>query len=130
MKYKLKILSYDSENHSIIVRYYSDTLSETILAISNEKRSDGSPVQCMFDYNIELPVKIDSLTEDEIKHEIFSRIPRYSLDKKEKEILNTANKSPENIIPMIGLELEYTDPKKIDDMSDQEIDELLKKITS
>lgn len=73
---KFKIIEIHPEQHSMVVRYYTDKITETDLATSYEtneignrtilKREDGSPVRCQTDVNINI-WKTPAPTEDEIK---------------------------------------------------------------
>jgi hypothetical protein len=54
-----KILEVNPNEHAIVVRYFSDVLSEEQLVINAEdpnRRDDGSPWRCRTDYNLNLPV--------------------------------------------------------------------------
>ncbi|CAB4131431.1 hypothetical protein UFOVP132_83 [uncultured Caudovirales phage] len=54
-----KIIEVHPNEHAIVVRYFSDALSEEMLATNPEdqnRRDDGSPVRCRTDYNINLPI--------------------------------------------------------------------------
>ena len=60
MSIKFKILSVDSNSHSMVVRYFSDLVSEDNLASEFDlngnilKDQNGSPVRCRTDYNISI----------------------------------------------------------------------------
>ena len=54
---KYKIISKDEANHSMVVRYFSDTHDEDFFAIDKfagpiARNDDGSPVRCTTDYNL------------------------------------------------------------------------------
>lgn len=53
MNYLFKIIGHDAQQHSIIVRYYSDTMDERYLA--TEIDAQGNVVRCRTDVNINLP---------------------------------------------------------------------------
>jgi len=73
MEVKYKIIDVDPSQHSIVVRYYTDLLSEDSLATSFNsdgsiaRRSDGSPQRCQTDYNFNLWQTNPPLTTDDIK---------------------------------------------------------------
>jgi hypothetical protein len=53
---KYKIITKDEANHSMVVRYFSDTHNEDFFAIDKfagpiARNDDGSPVRCTTDYN-------------------------------------------------------------------------------
>lgn len=52
MKIHYRIISVDHKDHSMIVRYYTDLLTEEMLAIDDQKTKEGYPVRCRTDYNI------------------------------------------------------------------------------
>lgn len=59
MNIKFKVLEVNPNEHSIVVRYYTDKLTEELLDVNREdkvKREDGSPRRCRTDYNINIPV--------------------------------------------------------------------------
>lgn len=64
MTVKFRILNKDLDQHSVVVRYYTDYLTEDDLATSFtidpngnkiiEKGPDGKPLRCQTDYNINI----------------------------------------------------------------------------
>lgn len=73
MEVKFKIIDVDPSQHSIIVRYYTNLLTEDSLATSYNpdgtiaRRNDGSPQRCQTDYNFNLWQTDPPLTEEQIK---------------------------------------------------------------
>jgi len=67
---KYKIVEVDQVQHSIVVRYYSDEISEEILATDV---LDGVIRRCRTDYNIDLPVPVPA--GEELAAFIESRAP-------------------------------------------------------
>ena len=55
---KFRIISHDPEQHSIIVRYYSEALTEEVLAV--ERTAKGKVARCRTDTNINLPYPLPS----------------------------------------------------------------------
>ena len=55
---KFKIISKHPEQHSVVVRYFTDLLTEDMLATSFHangmisRNASGSPLQCQTDYNL------------------------------------------------------------------------------
>lgn len=91
MDIKYKIIEKNASEHSIVVRFYTDVLSESDLT-SNEQelrdveingvmvprwfpktRHDGSPVRCRTDYSMTLP--IPAPTGDALRIFILTRAP-------------------------------------------------------
>lgn len=59
MNIKFKVLEVNPNEHSIVVRYYTDKLTEELLDVNRaetQKRKDGSPLRCRTDYNVNIPV--------------------------------------------------------------------------
>jgi hypothetical protein len=73
MEIKFKIMEVLPEQHSMVVRYYSDVLTEDSLAISFNpdgsiaRRPDGSPQRCQTDYNFNIWQTNPALSQDDIK---------------------------------------------------------------
>jgi phosphoribosylformylglycinamidine (FGAM) synthase PurS component len=73
MEVKFKIIDVDSSQHSMIVRYYTNLLTEDSLATSYNpdgtiaRRSDGSPQRCQTDYNFNIWQTDPPITEEQIK---------------------------------------------------------------
>ena len=73
MEVKYRIIDVDPNQHSIVVRYYTNVLSEDSLATSfNTDGSisrglDGSPLRCQTDYNINIWKTETPPTVDDIK---------------------------------------------------------------
>jgi hypothetical protein len=74
MEVKYKIIDVDLTQHSMIVRYYTDLLTEDSLATSLNsdgsiaRRDDGSPQRCQTDYNINIWKTTPTPTEEDIKN--------------------------------------------------------------
>ena len=73
MQVKYRIINVDAAQHSIVVRYFTDTITEDMLASSKdvdgviERTSDGYPVKCQTDYNINVWKTDPSPTQEDIK---------------------------------------------------------------
>ena len=73
MEVKYRIIDVDPNQHSIVVRYYTNVLSEDSLATSFNtdgsiaRGSDGSPLRCQTDYNINIWKTETPPTVDDIK---------------------------------------------------------------
>lgn len=86
MSVKFKILSVDANNHSMVVRYFSDLVTEDNLAtefnLDGEivRDSNGSPVRCRTDYNIEI-AEYPSPSKDRLIEIISTYAPKSFFDK-------------------------------------------------
>lgn len=94
MKINYRILSADKTNHAIVVRYWTEVLSEDDLA--TEFNPNGSikldennqyPVRCATDYNITL-YDYHNPSEEDIKTAVMDHAPIKWLQLKEDMILN------------------------------------------
>lgn len=59
MHIKMRIIEVHPEEHSIVVRYYSDKLTEEMLLVRNvdggiSRREDGTPLRCRTDANLSI----------------------------------------------------------------------------
>jgi hypothetical protein len=80
-----KIIEVHPNEHSIVVRYYTDKLTEDKLATFPEavdRRLDGSPIRCRTDYNINIPIPAPK--DEKLEEFIMSKAPVYWLDMQEK----------------------------------------------
>jgi len=73
MEIKYRIIDFDPNQHSITVRYYTNLLTEDLLAISfnNDgtilRKDDGTPARCQTDYHINIWKTNPPPTLDDIK---------------------------------------------------------------
>lgn len=84
MNLKYKIVEVNPASHSIVVRFYTDTLTEDALA---SQLVDGEVVRCRTDYSIDLPVPAPQ--GDALKEFITARAPKEWL-KTQEALLNPA----------------------------------------
>lgn len=70
---KYKVIEVWPNDHLIVVRYYTDKLSENELASWSELKEDGTPVRCRTDVSISVP--IPEPTEQELEKIIIANAP-------------------------------------------------------
>lgn len=111
---KCKILSYDEANHNIIVRYYSDEVSEDDLANFFDKsgnivrKEDNSPLRCKTDFNINLNLsEYQEFSLDKLKETIKKYIPIKILENNKIKI--DLNKLKNEIESLIDKEIQFDD---------------------
>jgi hypothetical protein len=71
-----KIVEVNPNEHSIVVRYFTDTLTEEKLSVDPENKhtlEDGSPLRCRTDYFLNLPVPAP--TGEALQRFIMERAP-------------------------------------------------------
>lgn len=134
---KYKIISVDESEQSIVVRYWTDFLSEEELAIDAQKNEDGTPVRCKTDYNFNIWDSVK--TEKDLDKMITSYAPiewfKLQYKVKNPDIDNTINGS---LLVVKGL-LNKTHEKEVElnknnssnelnELSDEDIEKLLSEI--
>ena len=55
MDIKYKIVEVWPENLTFVIRYYTDFLTEEMLAVDDNRRPDGTPVRCRTDVSHNIP---------------------------------------------------------------------------
>lgn len=98
---KYKILSTDTTQHSIVVRYYTDIITEAMLATDT---LEGVIRSCRTDYSIDLPVPAP--TGLELSEFISARAPITWLQTQEDVLNSNIDTSLSAIIPLVGVEFE------------------------
>lgn len=133
MNIKCKILLYDEIQQSVVVRYYSDLVSEDDIAISLDsdgniiRRSDGSPERCITDGNINLDLmKFEDSSIEEIKKYLLNHAPIHMLKNKhiEKESKIDLIKLKNEILQLIDKEIQ----SEVIEFDNNNIEEYIKKI--
>lgn len=102
---KYRIIEVHPNTHSIVVRYYSDLITEDMLATHKHEAFIGDPkdqrphpragkpvlaeghnhpVRCTHDYNIELPIPAPEPGSPELDAIIWRHCPREFFERKEK----------------------------------------------
>lgn len=108
MEVKYKILKVIEDEHSILVRYYTDIVNEDFLAIDknsgNIRRGpDGSPEVCRTDSNINI-FQTPSPTQEEILNIIMINAPRDWLAMQESILNENVDTSLSSVVGMINQE--------------------------
>ena len=137
MKIKFRLLKIDPKEHSIYVRFYTDILTEEILAnefdingniIRDEK---GHPIRCRTDFHINI-WQTPSPTGEELEKFIISHAP-VAWFKLQEDIANpeiNTDLSAALALQDQEIEFEPEDPILSKELSDEEIDKLLEQLTS
>jgi hypothetical protein len=114
MKIKYRIIQANPQDHCIVVRYFTELLTEESLA--NYFNPDGSivlteggyPVRCRTDYNLSLAL-YPSPTKDDILKLVNTMAPKQMFEIMEGALTNVYNMSV--VDTMIGLSGEVNDNK-------------------
>jgi hypothetical protein len=136
MKIHYKIVEVWPDSHSIVVRYWTDLISEEFLASDDQRNEQGSPIRCRSDVSITLPVPTPEGAE--LEKIILSNAPRDWLNL--LQLVNDPNVDTDlnSIQSLIGV----TNTKTIEDvqqnttsaptdvLSDEEIQKMIEKLSS
>lgn len=113
MKLKYKIVEMWPDNHQIVVRYYTDTISEEELRSNPANKEDGTPVRCRSDVAINVPIPMPPLKE--LEELIWKNCPTDGL-KRLEDIKNDAiDTSMKKLKTRIGKE-KTIDGKKLEEL--------------
>jgi len=113
MDVKFRILSKDEENHSIVVRYFTDILTEEILANSFDAAGNiiydprGYPRSTRADYNYNL-YSYNTPTEKQIIDFVKDKTPWMWLQTQENIINPNVNTSLSGVNNLLYTEQSYT----------------------
>jgi hypothetical protein len=77
-----KIVEVWPQDHLIVVRYFTDTITENELASAPGTKPDGTPVRCRTDVSLSIP--IPEPTEEELKKIILLNCPIGFFETQEK----------------------------------------------
>ena len=135
MEVKYRIIDVDPNQHSIIVRYYTNVLTEDSLAISFNsdgsiaRRADGSPQRCQTDYHINVWKTETPPTEEEIQKIANDSAP-YDWFKLKQDIMDpNIDTSLSNASSLVGKEFAAVKPVVIQDkVTDENIENEIQKI--
>jgi hypothetical protein len=137
---KYRIIELDETQHSIVVRYYTDEISEFDLATSYiidennnnvlQTRPDGTPVRCQTDYNINI-WNFPAPSEEEIKKIIEQSVP-YDWFRLKIAVKNpNIDTSLSNVSSIMNVEFTATKPSNVTiqtEMTENEIESLISSI--
>jgi len=126
MEVKYRIIDIDPNQHSIIVRYYTDVLTEDSLSISFNsdgsiaRRSDGSPQRCQTDYHINIWKTDTTPTAEEIQKIANDSAP-YDWFKLKHDILDpNVDTSLSNASSLVGKEFAAVKPVVVEEKTTEE----------
>ena len=97
---KYKIIETNTADHSIVVRYYTDTVTETMLSTDT---LDGIVRRCRTDYSFDLPVPAPTGTA--LHDFIVARAPTAWLHTQEDVLNPNIDTSLSAIVPLVGVEV-------------------------
>jgi hypothetical protein len=126
-----KIIELYPENHTAVIRFYTDVLTEQILASNAEVNKQGNPIRCRSDISINIPIPIPNDTE--LEKYILSFAPIEALKRQEIIIdpsIDTTMKSLKKKLnkPIKKTEQELIDilkPNEEPILSNEELEEII-----
>ena len=132
MNIHYKIVEVWPSDHLIVVRYWTDILSEEFLASNPDRNEDGTPVRCRSDVSLTLPVPAP--IGKELEYFIGDNAPIHWLKTLENVQAPDIDTSMSDILKLKDVQF-TTDVSKIsknslDTLSDDEIQQMINKITS
>ena len=116
---KYKIIEINSDDHSIVVRFYTDKVTEADLAVQVEEGT-GKVMRCRTDFNIDQPDP--SPTGPALEKFILRYAPREWLNKREAIADPMVDTSLAFLVPWLGVEQSgsiATDPLTVEISVDQ-----------
>ncbi len=132
MNLHYKIVEVWPQDHLVVVRYWTDVLSEEFLASDESRKDDGTPWRCRSDVSITLPVPAPEGAE--LEKFLISFAPLDWLKTLEKVQAPDIDTSMANIMKLKDATF-TADTSKINadfdtTMTDEQIQEMIDKITS
>ena len=97
---KYKIIEINSDDHSIVVRFYTNKVTEADLAVQVDDK--GNVLRCRTDFNIDLPVPPP--TGPVLEKLILRYAPRDWLNKREAIADPMVDTSLAHLLPLLGVE--------------------------
>jgi hypothetical protein len=133
MNIHYKIVEVWPNDHLIVVRYWTDKLSEEFLASGPDRKEDGTPVRCRSDVSLTLPVPAP--TGAALEKFILSNIPMVwlqTLENVQDPNVNTDMSAIENLLGVVSVksskEIQQATTGQTQQLSDSEISSLIAKI--
>lgn len=97
---KYKIIEINSDDHSIVVRFYTDKVTEADLAVQSDEK--GAVLRARTDFNIDLPVPPPAGVA--LERLILRYAPMQWLDKREAIADPMVDTSLAFLLPLLGVE--------------------------
>jgi hypothetical protein len=96
MNIKYKIVEVWPNDLVFVVRYYTDLITEEMLAVDDNRKPDGTPVRCRTDISLDIPSLDDEEEKQAFLKDLKIRGPVEFLKRQEK-ILKNENDFAEGI---------------------------------
>jgi len=134
MNIHYKIVEAWPSDHLIVVRYWTDKLSEEFLASDSNRKEDGTPVRCRSDVSFTLPVPAP--TGISLEKIILMNAPKVwlqTLEDVENPDIDTSLSEIKNMVGVVNSKTtkqieEMLNAGETQQLSDAEITDLINKI--
>jgi len=132
MNLHYKIVEVWPQDHLVVIRYWTDALSEEFLASNDIRKEDGTPERCRSDVSVTLPIPAPEGAE--LEKLLIGYAPLDWLKTMEKIQAPDIDTSMANIMKLKDATF-TADASKIENgvdniMTDEQIQEMIDKITS
>lgn len=132
MNLHYKIVEVWPDDHLIVVRYWTDVLSEESLASDQNRNEDGTPVRCRSDVSLTLPIPVPE--ESALQELILAQAPFHWLKTLEDVLNPEVDTSVDHIKSLLGKKFTKENLEKSllsvpKDLTDEEIEDLINSIT-
>jgi hypothetical protein len=131
MNLHYKIVEVWPQDHLVVIRYWTDVLSEEVLASNDIRKEDGTPERCRSDVSVTLPIPAPEGAE--LEKLLISYAPLEWLKTMEKIQAPEIDTSMEGIMKLKDASFTVDISKletQFDTMTDEQIQEMIDKITS
>lgn len=137
MNIHYKIIEVWPDDHLIVVRYWTDVITEEFLASSNEKLEDGTPFRCRTDVSLNVPIPAPS--EEEMQKFILYNAPVYFLKTLEDVKNPEVDTSMSHILALKGKKFTTENAETVlikdfhdgkEELSEEEIQKLIDQVSS
>jgi len=131
MNLHYKIVEVWPQDHLVVIRYWTDALSEEFLASNDIRKEDGTPERCRSDVSVTLPIPAPEGAE--LEKLLISYAPLDWLKTMEKIQAPEIDTSMGGIMELKDASFTVDISKmetQFDTMTDEEIQEMIDKITS
>lgn len=135
MEIKFKVLSVNTEEHTITVRYFSDLVSEDSLATEFDlynqiiRDKNGYPTRCRTDINIAIR-EYPCPSEEKLKKILSAYAPVDFFKSVENKLNPAIDTSMSSAFDMINKVYKVEQPQEENLITDEEIDKLLNELTN
>ena len=134
MNIHYKIVELWPNDHLIVARYWTDNITEEMLASDSNRKEDGTPVRCRTDVSLNLPVPTPSI--DEVDSIVKSNVPLQWLKMLEAKLNPEIDTEVEHLKALVNVKKTSTEQDMVlpppilsKELSEDDIQKLIENIT-